>query len=156
MRAMSIGNERRRSWIPERSDDLIAGVLNRNGTTTGHGNRWTRERVTALRSHHKIPLYRLQPDGIEPWLKLEQGGEASRRRAQRRSAWPPNKARLTPCIRCQTGRGSLAAHRVASRRPNASRIALAKTQNTPRDRIPINKTSSLQPHRQVGIGNAGL
>jgi hypothetical protein len=36
------------------SDDLIAGVLNRNGHLTGRGNRWTRERVTALRSHHRI------------------------------------------------------------------------------------------------------
>ncbi|MET3583566.1 hypothetical protein ABID19_006631 [Mesorhizobium robiniae] len=30
------------------NDDLIAGILNRNGLVTGHGNRWTRERVTAL------------------------------------------------------------------------------------------------------------
>ena len=36
-------------------DDLIAGILNRNGLTTGHGNRWTRERVTALRSY--TPTY---------------------------------------------------------------------------------------------------
>ena len=34
------------------NDDVIAGILNRNGLVTGHGNRWTRERVTALRSHH--------------------------------------------------------------------------------------------------------
>jgi hypothetical protein len=34
------------------SDDLIAGVLNRNGHLTGRGKRWTRERVTALSSHH--------------------------------------------------------------------------------------------------------
>ena len=52
------------------NDDLIAGILNRNWLTTGHGNRWTRERVTALRSHHRIPVYRSQPDGIEPWLNL--------------------------------------------------------------------------------------
>jgi DNA invertase Pin-like site-specific DNA recombinase len=52
------------------NDDLIAGILNRNRLTTGHGNRWTRERVTAMRSHHKIPVYRPQPDGIEPWLNL--------------------------------------------------------------------------------------
>jgi len=37
-------------------DDLIAGLLNRNKLTTGHGNRWTRERVTSLRSHHKVPV----------------------------------------------------------------------------------------------------
>jgi DNA invertase Pin-like site-specific DNA recombinase len=52
------------------NDDLIAGILNRNRLTTGHGNRWTRERVTALRSHHRVPVYRPQPDGIEPWLNL--------------------------------------------------------------------------------------
>ncbi len=52
------------------SDDLIAGALNRNGLLTGHGNRWTRERVTAHRSHHKIPVFRPAPDGNEPWLNL--------------------------------------------------------------------------------------
>ena len=30
------------------TDDVIAGVLNRNGLLTGHGNRWTRERVASL------------------------------------------------------------------------------------------------------------
>jgi hypothetical protein len=29
-------------------DDVIAGILNRNGLKTGHGNRWTRERVLDL------------------------------------------------------------------------------------------------------------
>jgi hypothetical protein len=52
------------------SDDLIAGILNRNGLVTGHGNRWTRERVTAHRSHHKIPVFRPAPNGNEPWLNL--------------------------------------------------------------------------------------
>jgi len=52
------------------NDDLIAGILNRNGLATGHGNRWTRERVTALRSHHKIPVFRPALDGHEPWLNL--------------------------------------------------------------------------------------
>jgi DNA invertase Pin-like site-specific DNA recombinase len=51
-------------------DDLIAGILNRNGLVTGQGNRWTRERVTALRSHHKIPVFRPAPDGAEAWLNL--------------------------------------------------------------------------------------
>jgi DNA invertase Pin-like site-specific DNA recombinase len=52
------------------SDDLIAGVLNRNGHLTGRGNRWTRERVTALRSHHRIPCYK--PDEQQPrsWMNL--------------------------------------------------------------------------------------
>lgn len=52
------------------SDDLIAGILNRNGLMTGNGNRWTRERVTALRSYHKIPVFRAASDGEEPWLNL--------------------------------------------------------------------------------------
>jgi hypothetical protein len=50
------------------SDDLIAGILNRNKIVTGNGNRWTRERVTSLRSHYRIPVYRPAPDRIEPWL----------------------------------------------------------------------------------------
>ena len=49
------------------SDDLIAGILNRNKLTTGNGNRWTRERVTALRSHHKIPVHRPPQDGNIQW-----------------------------------------------------------------------------------------
>jgi DNA invertase Pin-like site-specific DNA recombinase len=56
------------------SDDLIAGILNRNGLVTGYGNRWTRERVTAHRSHHKIPVFRPAPDGSEPWLNLNKAG----------------------------------------------------------------------------------
>ena len=52
------------------SDDLMAGLLNRNGLKTGHGNRWTRERVTSLRSHHRIPVFKTADDGVEPWLNL--------------------------------------------------------------------------------------
>jgi hypothetical protein len=52
------------------NDDLIAGILNRNGLITGHGNRWTRERVTSLRSHHRIAVFKPAGDGIEPWLNL--------------------------------------------------------------------------------------
>ncbi|RWN26442.1 recombinase family protein [Mesorhizobium sp.] len=52
------------------SDDVIAGILNRNGLVTGNGNRWARERVTALQSYRNIPVFRPAPDGIEPWLNL--------------------------------------------------------------------------------------
>ena len=52
------------------TDDLIAGMLNRNRLRTGHGNRWTRERVTALRSHHRIPVHQLTPEDGAPWLNL--------------------------------------------------------------------------------------
>ena len=51
-------------------DDLIAGLLNRKGLVTGDGNRCTRERVTSLRSHHRIRVHRPAADGIEPWLNL--------------------------------------------------------------------------------------
>src|SRR5436190_15169709 len=34
------------------NDDLIAGVLNRNGLKTGNGNRWTRERVIRFPNYH--------------------------------------------------------------------------------------------------------
>ena len=51
-------------------DDVIAGMLNRNGLRTGRGNRWTRERVTALRSHRGIPVHRTAPVDQAPWLNL--------------------------------------------------------------------------------------
>jgi hypothetical protein len=53
-------------------DEVIAGILNRNRLKTGNGNRWTRERVTSLRSSYGIPVYRPAEDGIEPWLNLSQ------------------------------------------------------------------------------------
>jgi len=52
------------------SDDLIAGILNRNGLRTGNGNRWTRERVCATRSYRKIPPFKRSSQGNEPWLNL--------------------------------------------------------------------------------------
>ena len=51
-------------------DDVIAGVLNRNGLRTGNGNRWTRERVTSLRSSYKIPVYRSIKSACKPYLNL--------------------------------------------------------------------------------------
>ena len=52
------------------SDDLIAGILNRNGLLTGRGNRWTRERITALRSHHRIPCNKRDEQQPQPWMNL--------------------------------------------------------------------------------------
>ena len=75
------------------NDDLIAGILNRNGLLTGHGNRWTRERVTALRSHHKIPVFRPASDGIEPWLNLTNAGAPARHCDRRPSGSPPKPAK---------------------------------------------------------------
>jgi hypothetical protein len=52
-------------------DDVIAGTLSRNGLRTGRGNRWTRERVTSLRSHHKIPFLGISPKTLR--LAVERG-----------------------------------------------------------------------------------
>jgi DNA invertase Pin-like site-specific DNA recombinase len=57
------------------SDDAIAGFLNRNGLVTGNGNRWTRERITSLRSHHRIAVYKPAEGGVEPWLNLNKAAE---------------------------------------------------------------------------------
>jgi hypothetical protein len=54
------------------SDEVIAGVLNRNGLLTGRGNRWTRERVTALRSHHQIPVYSPEARRADGWMNLSE------------------------------------------------------------------------------------
>ena len=55
------------------SDDMIAGTLTRNGLLTGMGNRWTRERVISLRSHHGIPCYCEDRRRAEGWLSLTEG-----------------------------------------------------------------------------------
>jgi len=57
------------------SDDQLAGVLNRNGLRTGRGNRWTRERVVSLRSHHQIPVYSTARRDAEGWMNLTEAAE---------------------------------------------------------------------------------
>ncbi|WP_246501575.1 hypothetical protein [Mesorhizobium caraganae] len=122
------------------NDDLIAGILNRNGLVTGHGNRWTRERVTAHRSHHKIPVFRPAPDGNEPWLNLN--------KAARLLGVAPKTLRLAAEAGDIEGVHPLPdgpwifSRRSPNRRLSASVIARGKTQNTPRDRIPTSKTYS--------------
>ena len=59
-----------RQLVQIANDDLIAGLLNRNGLRTGSGNRWTRERVYSLRTYRKIPAFQPASDGVEPWLTL--------------------------------------------------------------------------------------
>jgi DNA invertase Pin-like site-specific DNA recombinase len=57
------------------SDDTIAGALSRSGLLTGMGNRWTRERVTSLRSHHGIPPYSVERCKAEGWLTLTEAAD---------------------------------------------------------------------------------
>jgi hypothetical protein len=127
------------------NDELIAGILNRNKLTTGHGNRWTRERVTALRSHHKIPVYCPAEQGHEPWLNLSKAAICGS--VPRRCAWPPNAEKSTRYTPCRRDLGSSAALSSTAARRKRWSVASGTTQNTPRDRILINKISSLQWHR---------
>ena len=57
------------------SDDLLANSLNRSGLLTGRGNRWTRERVTALRTHHDIPCYDPARRQSEGWMNLTEAAQ---------------------------------------------------------------------------------
>ena len=57
------------------SDDTIASVLTRSGLVTGMGNRWTRELVTSLRSHHGIPAYSTERRRAEGWLTLTEAAD---------------------------------------------------------------------------------
>lgn len=58
------------------SDEVIAGALNRNGLRTGRGNRWTREAVTALRSHHQIFCYGSDKREAEGWMNLTEAANS--------------------------------------------------------------------------------
>jgi hypothetical protein len=130
--------------------DLIAGTLNRNGLVTGHGNHWTRERVTSLRSHHRIPVYKPAEDGIEPWLNLSRAARLlhvtpktlmlAAEAGEIEAVYPlPNG----PWIFSRVSLTGIAAQNIAGR--------ARQNPNTPRDRIPISKASSLQSHRQMGV-----
>lgn len=57
------------------SDAMIANVLNRNGRRTGRGNFWTSERVTALRSHHSIPVCSEASRSADGWLNLTEAAK---------------------------------------------------------------------------------
>jgi len=55
------------------SDDMIAGILNRNRLATGRGNRWTRDLVTSLRSKSQIPCYK--SENSNEWLTLTKAAQ---------------------------------------------------------------------------------
>jgi hypothetical protein len=63
------------------NDDLVAGTLNRNGLITGNGNRWTRKRVTSLRSLQDTCL-RADTGRNRAISQPEQGGQAAWHRAK--------------------------------------------------------------------------
>jgi DNA invertase Pin-like site-specific DNA recombinase len=53
-------------------DEVIASCLNRSKMPTAKGNRWTRERVAALRSTHEIPRHSEEHQREGGWLTLSQ------------------------------------------------------------------------------------
>jgi DNA invertase Pin-like site-specific DNA recombinase len=57
------------------SDENIAGVLNKNGLLTGHGNRWTRERVCSFRSKRGIAPYNEETRRREGWMNLTEAAK---------------------------------------------------------------------------------
>src|SRR5262249_3987206 len=121
------------------NDDLIAGILNRNGLVTGYGNRWTRERVTSLRSHHGIAVYKPADDGIELWLNLNNA--ARLRQVAPKTLRVAAEAGEPPFA----GRSLVFSSAVLSTAP-ARAITERARQNpgTPRDRISISKACFLQ------------
>jgi DNA invertase Pin-like site-specific DNA recombinase len=58
------------------SDEVIAGALNRNRLLTGRGNRWTKEGVTSLRSHHEILCYGTDRRQTEGWMNLTEAADS--------------------------------------------------------------------------------
>jgi DNA invertase Pin-like site-specific DNA recombinase len=57
------------------NDDLIAAYLNRNGLRTGRGNRFSRMRVTSLRSSHQIECFSEQIRQAEGWMNLTEAAK---------------------------------------------------------------------------------
>jgi hypothetical protein len=125
------------------NDDLIAGILNRNGLVTGHGNRWTRERVTSLRSHHRIPVFKPAEDGLEPWLNLSNAAKLLKiaPKTLRLAAEADHIEAIHPLpdgpwMFSRADLETSTARAISERAHHSS--------NHPRDRIPHSKISSLQ------------
>jgi DNA invertase Pin-like site-specific DNA recombinase len=57
------------------TDEMIAGVLNRNGLRTGRGNRFTKERIVSLRNHHQIPVHNPDERIKNGWMTLHEAAD---------------------------------------------------------------------------------
>lgn len=57
------------------NDEMIAGLLNRNGLVTGKGNRFTCARIVSLRNYHKIPIHDSQEKEKNGWMTLSEAAE---------------------------------------------------------------------------------
>jgi excisionase family DNA binding protein len=65
-----------RDLVRSLPDEQIARVLNRLGYRTGHGNSWTKSRVTTLRSTHGIPIFDRSTVASSCWLTMDQAAVA--------------------------------------------------------------------------------
>ena len=112
-------------------DDLLANILNRNGLLTGRGNRWTRERVVSLRTHHDIPCY--DRDRRDVRRMDESDGSRSRPRDQsaERSGSPSSEARSRPPIPCLMARGCFIAARWKRQPPPRSSLGSGAAHTRP-------------------------
>ena len=54
-------------------DARIAGILNRIGCQTGHGNNWSETRVRSFRGQHKIPVFGV--GSVRPWMTMEEAAK---------------------------------------------------------------------------------
>jgi len=87
------------------SEAMIANVRNRNGRGTGRGNFWTCcERVTALRSHHTIPVCS-ETSRTEDWLNLTESAKLVGVSA-RTLRLAVEQGSCRPSIHCWTDHGS--------------------------------------------------
>ena len=132
-----------RQFVLIAKDDLIAGLLNRNGLKTGNGNRWTRERVTSLRSHHRIPVFKPAVDGIEPWLNLSDAARLLKV-APKTLRLAAEAGEIEAIHPLSDGPWIFARATLATDAAPLSPIERVKTPDTPRDRIPASKAYSLQ------------
>ena len=132
-------------------DDLIAGLLNRNGLKTGHGNRWTRERVTSLRSHTRIPVFKAAADGVEPWLNLSDAAHVLK--------IAPKTLRLAAEVGGIDARHPLSdgpwifarAELMTDAAKSIGRTRSTETRGLPQDHTKTSKPYSTQWHRQMGV-----
>ncbi|WP_241565149.1 hypothetical protein [Paenirhodobacter populi] len=122
------------------TDGLIAGILNRHGALTGHGNRWSRKWVTALRAHHKIPIFRKAVDGIEPWLNLTDATRLDWRDAKDTQA----------CYRSGADRGG------SSNTPRPMDLSPLRSHRTSRPADSISCQAELKISRRIELGSGKL
>ena len=131
------------------NDDVIAGILNRNGLKTGNGNRWTRERVTSMRSNYRIPVFKPAEDGIEPWLYLSNAAKLLQI-APKTLRLAAEAGEIEAIHPLPDGPWIVARAALTTSAPDQSPNGHDRTRDI-RDRIPANKASSLQSHSKMGV-----